>query len=178
MTTSFEEYTNMGKIPETRVEYRGYVFVNRALSSIQKGVQGAHALVELTSKPEYQQVNVPGSLPSARALDTWRILDKTLVFLDCGFHQEILEHYLTAASFCEKFKLPHALFVEDDWTMNSMATAFAIIVPDTIYDIDIDEYYMSQKHYTTGITSGYTFPHAPPPDIEFHLFLKGFKLAI
>ena len=159
--------------PPERVEYRGYVFVNRALSSIQKGVQGAHALVELTSKSEYQQSTGPCAFPTACALDTWRALDKTLVFLDCGFHQEILEHYLTAASFCEKVELPHALFVEDDWTMNSMATAFAIVVPNTIYDIDLVEYETAKRRFSSGMSE-----ESDPVEIEFCRFLKQFGLAI
>lgn len=161
---------------EYEIEYRGYVFVNRALSSIQKGVQGAHALVEMTTNLEYQQHSGPNSLAPARALESWSVQDKTLVFLDCGFHQEILEHYLTAASFCEKFALPHALFVEDDWTMNSMATAFAIVVPDTIYDIDLKEYYQTVNYYTIGNKT--TPDREPPLEVEFCQFLNGFKLAI
>lgn len=149
------------------VEYRGYVFVNRALSSIQKGVQGAHALVELTKTYNTE------SNDAASTLHEWRESHKTLVFVDCGFHQEMLEHYLTAVAYCEKLELPHALFIEDDWTMNSMATAFAIIVPSTIYDIDIAEFDMGKKYYLSGAVVG-----DDPDDVALCRFLKSFRLAV
>lgn len=157
---------------ELSIEYRGYVFVNRALSSIQKGIQGSHATTELFNR--WLLTGTPKSGASAEIANTltqWAKSHKTLVFVDCGFHQEILEHYSTAVSFCENFGLPHALFMEDDWTMNSMATSFAIIVPSTIYDINLDEYYEATKCYTPILNT-------VPLEIEFCQYLRGFKLAV
>jgi hypothetical protein len=152
------------------VEYRGYVFVNRALSSIQKGVQGTHATVEMFNN--FILTGAPKEGLGARAsyaLDEWTKNHKTLVYVDCGFHQEILDFYEEAKSFCAPMGLPHALFREDEWTMNCMATAFAIIVPSTIYDYDIEEFDAMSKWVDIAVE---------PMNVQFYRFLRRFKLAI
>lgn len=151
-------------------EYRGYVFINTALSSIQKGVQGAHALVELTEKYYYNSDSV------SKMLWDWRCVDKTLIFLEAGFHQALLENYLTFSTYCEKLGLPYALFVEDDETMNSMATAFAGIVPSTIYDIDLKEVYAVKAYMTKGFGDTIAMPEDSPEEALCR-FLKSFNLA-
>jgi hypothetical protein len=154
------------------LEYRGYVFVNSALSSIQKGVQGAHAMVEVTNRYNYSSVTydeVPAA--SARVVWDWRNEHKTLIFLEAGFHRGLLENYLTFAQHCEKLGLPYALFVEDDDTMNSMATAFAGVVPSSIYDIDLNEYDMVKS------TPGMFMEVDDPDDVALCRFLKQFHLA-
>lgn len=159
-----------GTVDPTAIEFRGYVFVNRALSSIQKGVQGTHSVTEmfndfiLTGEPKAGK-----AATAAHALSEWTDQHKTLVFLDCGFHQEILDYYEEAKGHCEAMGLPHALFREDEWTMNCMATAFAIIVPSTIYDYDIEEYEQMSKWVDIEVE---------PPAVQFYRFLKQFKLAI
>lgn len=150
-------------------DFRGYVFVNTALSSIQKGVQGAHALMELTyqysNKLQIQQWN---------KLHSWRENDKTLIFLDGGFHQSILNNYAILSLQCENLELPHAIFYEDVETMNGMATAFAAIIPNTIYDMDTDEY---DAMCTSMFLQGFQSP-PEPDDVSLCRFLKHFKLAV
>jgi hypothetical protein len=160
----------IGVMDENPLEFRGYVFVNRALSSIQKGVQGSHSITEMFNDCILTGTEKEGKAASKEfALSEWTKNHKTLVYLDCGFHQEILDHYETAKGFCEKLGLPHALFREDEWTMNCMATAFAIIVPSTIYDYDIEGYEAMTKWVDVEVD---------PLDVEFYRFLRQFKLAI
>jgi hypothetical protein len=78
---------------------------------------------------------------------------------------------LTFAQHCEKLGLPYALFVEDDDTMNSMATAFAGVVPSSIYDIDLNEYDMVKS------TPGMFMEVDDPDDVALCRFLKQFHLA-
>lgn len=155
---------------EEQVEYRGYVFVNSALSSIQKGVQGAHAMVEVTEQYAIE------SNEAASVLHEWRASHKTLIFLEAGFHESILQNYLGFAAMCEKLDLPQALFVEDYETMNHMATAFAGVVPSTIYDIDLEEYEMSTRSMMSNFTTG-IIKNDDPPEVELCKFLKQFHLA-
>jgi len=148
-------------------ELRGYVFVNRALSSIQKGVQGAHAIVELFNNDHND------------LLYEWSSEDKTLIFLDCGFHQEILDNYTTFSLLCDKLDLPHALFHEDEETMNTMATAFAGIIPSSIYEIDLLEYErQTRTFYSNSFKTTKSPPYEDdPPEIQLCRFLSQFKLA-
>jgi hypothetical protein len=144
--------------------YRGYVFVNRALSSIQKGVQGSHAIVEV--------FNNALTVEEQATLNTWSLNDKTLVFLDGGFHGELEENYEIFKTFCFHFDLPCGCFYEDIETMNGMFTAFAGIIPHYIYDYDLDTY--DREH---------RFLYSPdeiiedPEDVRFCRFLRQFPLA-
>jgi TPP-dependent 2-oxoacid decarboxylase len=114
-------------------KYRGYVFVNSALSSIQKGIQGAHAVAELL-KPA-------GPVDESESYKTainWVRYHKTLIFLDGGFHASLNENYTVFFELCHKLDLPHAKFNEDKDTLNRTTTAFAGIIPNTVFDIGED----------------------------------------
>jgi hypothetical protein len=142
-------------------EPRGYVFVNTALSSIQKGVQGAHAVVELFNDP------IARPSYSENILKQWGYVDKTLIFLDGGFHQTLLDNYnLTFKPLCDQLELPHAIFREDEETMNEMVTAFAAVVPNYVYNLG-EEYSEDEMNVLN-----------PTPDIALCNFLSQFRLAI
>lgn len=142
-------------------EYRGYVFVNRALSSIQKGLQGAHALVELCHNHEDDNV-----------LYTWSTRDKTLIYLDCGFHKELVNYYHQFANLCDALNLPHASFFEDYDTMADMCTAFCGIIPDSVFNLDLEELELSE--YQIGMIPD---PDRASPTAKLAYFLRQFKLA-
>lgn len=156
-------------------EFRGYVFVNRALSSIQKGVQGTHAMAELFS--QYSYLPLLSNTPTGTLYD-WVENHKTLVYLDCGFEKDMRENYLIFSNLCDSLKLPHSAFTEDEDTMNCMFTAFAGIVPSTIYDIDLIEHdKMIIAYYTSKGNRDGILPEETN-DIQLCRFLKQFKLAI
>ena len=154
---------------ELKIEYRGYVFVNTALSSIQKGVQGAHAIAEVGHVAdvslELAKINNPlGDRNLAVIHNLWRGVHRTLIFLDGGFHGVLNENYKTFSSLCKKLSLPHAKFIEDEETMNCMTTAFAGIIPSTIYDMELPD----DPHEL----------YSPWSDAQLAMFLSGFKLAV
>lgn len=156
--------------------YRGYVFVNTALSSIQKGVQGAHAVAELFVHYHDLIPNIEG----ADALYAWGSYDKTLIFLDGGFHGSLNENYQIFSSLCDKLQLPHALFQEDEGTLNCATTAFAGIVPSTVFDIT-DETMLEFEGYADLLRKTRVWSKADEElqaKCELKQFLNQFRLAI
>jgi len=121
--------TEFDKLFPYDIPYRGYVFVNTALSSIQKGVQGTHAVAELFNI--YNDFNT--SLNDI--LFDWVRHHRTLIFLDGGFHANLMDNYKTFGELCSRLRLPSVKFHEDEDTLNGAMTAFAGIIPSTVYDI-------------------------------------------
>jgi hypothetical protein len=164
-------------------ELRCYVFVNLALSTIQKGVQGNHASVEVGVINDYNSM-----------YRDWAKNHKTLIYLQGGFHTELQDQYKEFKRLCNKLDLPHAGFYEDEETMNCMFTSFAGVIPSTVYDMDLpivqdDGKVMDQTvsdhrvgdmgtgHTVSGHTS-YVNIRNLYPDEELALFLKQFRLAL
>ena len=100
-------------------EYRMYCLAERHLSSIQKAIQSAHAIVEYGLKY--------GSCDDYRQ---WGNNDKTLIVLDGGNLPDLQE---TISKLCE-VNYPHAVFREPD--MGGMITAVAFLADNTIYDYE------------------------------------------
>jgi hypothetical protein len=152
------------------ITYRGYVFVNTALSSIQKGVQGAHALVEMFK--EYGE--------GSHRMWEWAHVHKTLIFLEGGFHQQLIDGYATFSDLCERLNYPCAVFSEDESTLNNAVTAYAGIIPSTVFDMteeDMQEY-KEQLRLARYIQDWDMVDHAFQFKIDLCRFLQGFKLAI
>ena len=98
-------------------EYRMYCLAERHLSSIQKAIQSAHAIVEygLTygDLPEYKQ---------------WAEKDKTIIILDGGNSIDL--DSIKDQLICEKW--PFEVFYEPD--MDNFMTAIAFLAPNEVYD--------------------------------------------
>lgn len=125
------------------MEYRMYCLAEKHLSSIQKAIQSAHAIVEygLTygDTPEYKQ---------------WAGKDKTIVILDGGNSIDLdsIKDQLR----CEGW--PFEVFYEPD--MDNLRTAIAFLAPDRVYDyknwgVSYDDYrekiYPGKAHYDTWL---------------------------
>lgn len=125
------------------MEYRMYCLAEKHLSSIQKAIQSAHAIVEygLTygDTPEYKQ---------------WAGKDKTIVILDGGNSIDLdsIKDQLR----CEGW--PFEMFYEPD--MDNFMTTIAFLAPDRVYDyknwgISYDDYrekiYPAKVHYDTWL---------------------------
>jgi hypothetical protein len=161
-------------------ELRCYVFVNLALSSIQKGVQGNHACVEVGAQSNY-----------CETYRDWAENHKTLIYLQGGFHGVLEEQYKEFKRLCNKLDIPHAGFYEDEETMNCMFTSFAGVIPSTVYDMELpivqdDGRVMDQTAIKPSYVTGNEFgPHTAYmnnrklyPDEELALFLNQFRLAV
>ena len=97
--------------------YRMYCLAERHLSSIQKAIQSAHAVVEYSLKYgdtfEYKK---------------WAEVDKTLIVLDGGCVPDLSEH----AEILTQFNYPFAVFKEPD--LDDILTCVCFIADDRIYD--------------------------------------------
>ena len=120
-----------------------YCLAERHLSSIQKAIQSAHAIVEygLTygDTPEYKQ---------------WAGKDKTIVILDGGNSIDL--DSIKDQLCCEGW--PFEVFYEPD--MDNFMTAIAFIAPDKVYDyknwgVSYDDYrekiYPAKVQYDTWL---------------------------
>jgi len=104
---------------------RAYVLVHSALSGIQKGIQGGHALVEmgLKSHPLYKE---------------WAEGHKTVIFLEGGFQADLEQAEAVMKEHLDgrpewPSRLPWAAFREDRETLNGALTAVAVILTEKIY---------------------------------------------
>lgn len=112
------------------MNYRSYVWLNRYLSSIQKGVQAYHVLAQMTLIEKYG-INDP----RPTIIETWATEDETAVFLDGGFGPELSDNCDAAQRVCLTLKLPFGAFSEDLNYPGDRAffTGFGVIVPENIW---------------------------------------------
>jgi len=114
---------------------RAYFFVNSALSGIQKGLQVAHCVAELSLKvSEYEWSS------SVDDFISWSGNDKTIIVLEGGFHQNLQEIYTflkgpneDSESSAQFHEYLWAAFSEDQKTMNGMMTCVGIMLPRWVY---------------------------------------------
>lgn len=116
------ENTNPGN------QYRFYSFTNMYLSSIQKGIQTAHAVSEM-SKTVYP-TNIAND-----AYSNWAKFDKTIIVLNGGNQAMLQMLYDFAVPFGKRFDLPVVKFHEDEQSLNGALTAVGIILPSCWYEL-------------------------------------------
>lgn len=114
---------------------RCYVLTHSFLSPIQRGIQAAHACVELVTNS--------GSLedPLLTLVSNWAMHDKTLIVLDGG-NSKALEDFEKLLK--KQNILPHASFYEDEESLNQCLTAVAFVAPESFYE---DPLFMGIKHF-------------------------------
>lgn len=109
-------------------EYRCYTFGNMYLSSIQQGIQAAHAIAELAMKTHLYD--------GSREFAEWALSHKTIVCLNAGDESALLEIETFFAE--SRTGLPWAAFRESKEALGGSLTCLAIIIPSNIYDISRD----------------------------------------
>ena len=101
------------------LEQRMYVFVERHLSPIDKGIQSAHAVVEYSNKfsknENYYQ---------------WSFYDKTLILLNGGVVSDLVD---LTKTFYEN-EIPFSFFKEVD--MDNILTSVAVLVDERVFNKD------------------------------------------
>lgn len=102
------------------MEYRMYSFVLRQLNPMQKGVQTTHAVVEYAEKQGKDN----------EGYHKWANEDKTLIVLDGGIYQDMME------IMGELFKLGIKFepFYEPD--LNNMCTAIAVLADERVWNLE------------------------------------------
>ena len=145
---------------------RCYVVTNKVLSPIQKGVQAFHAGIELFV--DYDDYRGESEYDT---LMTWARDNKTAIFLEGGFHQQMLDDYEFMEEICNELHIPYTCFEEVEETMNEMFTSFAAVLDYTIYNAD--------KILDPEVLYQYTMEEwaDKQPELALHLFFKKFPLA-
>jgi hypothetical protein len=113
--------------------YRLYAFVaNHYLSPLQCGLQTAHVVGSMAV--EYKNHGGPLS-KGGEAFFDWAESDKTIIICGAGNHKGVLDCFteLRRTAF-SALSLPVSLFNEDEQSMNGMATACGVIVPQQYWD--------------------------------------------
>ena len=98
-------------------KYRMYSLVLTSLSTIQKGVQSTHSIIDYASKfhkkSEYIQ---------------WYNIDKTIIILNGGNYWDLKE----SKEFLNSLGIPYTVFYEDD--LNHLMTSISFVVDEKVWD--------------------------------------------
>lgn len=105
---------------------RAYSFTNFYLSSIQQGIQPAHALVDMFVKYKDES-------PQRAALMDWAENHRTMICLNGGNGAELRSIFGQVAWLASQLELPFQKFHEDEQSLDGALTCVAIIVPEYIY---------------------------------------------
>lgn len=115
-------------------ELRLYTFCNFYLSSIQQGIQSAHVVHSLFVK--YPTVE------SNSILWDWAQNDKTMIVLNGGAHDDIVQSFQAASALNlnhHNVLLPLESFSEDAYSLGGIMTCWGIVVPKCLYDSKYDD---------------------------------------
>lgn len=150
------------------MNYRLYSFVaNHYLSPLQCGLQTAHVVSELS--------NFKINTPEYSVYNKWATVDKTIIICAAGNHAGVVSAFDTLKGMVATAEFPFAIFREDEQSMNGMATACGIIVPEKIYGAM--EIAVGSGRYVFGDTSCYDYINLTKEESKLAAFLKSFRLA-
>jgi len=108
-------------------KYRGYFFTNMYLSTIQAGIQCAHAIGRMAREYNY-------------IFNEWIENHETIILLNGGNCTDLDDLYDTLSrlikdlNYDDSNPLPLVRFHEDKRSLNEATTCVGIILPDSIYD--------------------------------------------
>lgn len=108
---------------------RAYVFVNAALSSIQKGLQAAHVIQDMCVRYK----DWKGDPAIGQMFWQWAGVNKTLIVCHGGFNAGVVEWWNFIMH--RHHPYPREYFREDHETLGGLTTGVGIVVPDYIYDL-------------------------------------------
>ena len=125
-------------------EKRMYVFVERHLSPIDKGIQATHAVTEF-----YNDSKIWNKKVDLKKFDEWCAFDKTLILLDGGIVKnldEIVDNFQTNNIHCGVFREPD---------LDNIVTAVAVLVDERVYNIK--HYYTDFSEYVDDVYNGVAY---------------------
>ena len=104
---------------------RAYFFANMYLSGLQKGLQAAHCLAEISLSAQ--------KVPKLNSIfKRWAVYHKTIIILNGGSSTELNKLASVAKNTHTALNLPMGCFSEDG-SLNYAMTCVGIIVPKRIY---------------------------------------------
>lgn len=113
------------------MEYRFYSFVAGGyISALQAGLQTAHAVSEMSVDQEVQFC----LKPAGDVYKKWAEIDKTIIICNAFNHAGVEAAFEEFSYFANELDLPCVIFHEDEQSLNGVATATAIIVPEIYYN--------------------------------------------
>jgi len=129
-------------------EWRCYHFGNFYLSSIQQGIQAAHAQMELFNKytPNLGNMNEVDDVPQIDMLFTWSTEHKTMICLNGGMNIDLINIHDILAT--DRNPYPWSRFLEHGDALNGLLTNLAIVLPEFIFCTA--EKIRSRKYYLEG----------------------------
>lgn len=137
--------------------YRFYSFVaGLYLSPIQCGIQTAHAVSEMSVRYS--------NLALKDVYKEWAEQDKVLIVCQAVNHAGVVAAYEQLQMF-EKLGMPIVIFYEDEQSMNGMATAAGIIVPERYYNAT----------YMNGTSVDVLDPDTPKTPYYVHLYDENYR---
>lgn len=163
------------------MSYRLYSFVaNHYLSPLQCGLQTAHVVSEIAVADHL-------TLSLYQSFRDWAQDDKTIIICGAGNHQGVLNCWaeLKRTAVDPGF-VTGAIFREDEQSMNGMATACGVIVPQRYWDVTYDDgienglgyerYVHAVKNAEGAVTNLYQYTLDTPIG-QFIKHLKSYRLA-
>lgn len=158
--------------------YRLYAFVaNHYLSQLQLGLQTAHVVGNMSIK--YNDDS-----REDHAYRTWANDDKTIIILGAGNHAGVLACWAETIR-TNTMALPQSIFFEDEQSMNSMATACGVVVPEKYWgavfqanaDTGLeDRWIYGEKDEAGTVIKLYAYP-LTHPEGQFINLIKSYRLA-
>jgi len=116
--------------------YRLYSFTNMYLSSIQKGIQTAHLVGEMSRIYSNTSAESSGASKAlSEAFKQWLDQDRTIIVLNggnCQNLQDISSKIFDIVLGCT-LKYPECFFCEDDESLNGAITAYGIVLPSDVW---------------------------------------------
>jgi hypothetical protein len=127
-----EKYLNLHEYINGQ-EWRVYHFSNFYLSSIQQGIQAAHAQMELFNKytPNLGNDNSIDDEPAIDMLFEWSTRHKTMICLNGGINSDLEE--IKNMMINSENIYPWSYFKEDEQSLNGLLTNIAIVLPERIF---------------------------------------------
>ena len=118
---------------------RFYAVGNMYLSSIQQGIQAAHCVAEMLMQPYTEG--------RSQAKQDWALNHKTIICVNGGNNKSLNDFY-DLVRYQSQF--PVARFYEDDASLGGILTCVGIIVPEKIYNADLDDPYLVDRLGSDG----------------------------
>jgi hypothetical protein len=112
---------------------RFYGFGNYYLSSLQQGLQAAHAAVDLHVKYNILEQGHYDIKPCQDMYNDWAQNHKTMVLLNGGNSADLQD--LFDFLYCEENPYPFVKFHEDEVSLNGALTYVGMILPEKIYSV-------------------------------------------
>lgn len=120
---------------------RCYHFGNYYMSSIQQGIQAAHAQMSLFVKYREISIDYDETNPTIEEIEyqnavddlyDWAMYHRTMICLNAGNNKQLRE--VRNLFQCKENKFPWTEFYEDEESLNGILTNVCIVLPESIYD--------------------------------------------